>query len=1850
MSNPVKLIWKYKNKNRRIQYHIYLFIGSVEKNVKEVLDKIRDLSLYDSLLALNQKEIKIISNKYGEDWFYQFYNKYHINETIRTILRNKEQRKKIISKYGEKWVAEYIDKYNIEKFKPLISYYTSVKNLYERSKKRRKTEKDEEIEIDYRIGSRGEKNINDIFQLGGEVEETGEEEGEEVNLEEVENIELKEGENEEEIPEMNEEEEVNIEELEKLYQGEDKNIDKEHKKTYEMINKAFEGKYEKKKDSLKTIDFDESKMESPYDQKLKDVYQKKYVETLFIYHDDTIKKIKEKICTIVRNSSEYGEVNWIPPTRQYLWSEYPYKNNLEKFMIGHKWMRRTEPLRVDVEPIESFRYYEELRDNLNLFSINLLRHGRRISMENELYKLYSDFEEYIQNNEIYMVDIYNELGNDYSPAGEVIENLMQVYMKLYFPFIGKEEFNNILEYLKGKEGEEKKIIDTVYHTIRNDMIIEKESMDFLEKQKKIKDEKYFNNMNVFQAIMHVRLSTITDELNMYKLFDSFITNDNYPHLQYRTNDNTTYFKFSTKEIEKQILSGKTEIIKNWLETRPSKIVFRVKIEHNNEEKFMTVNMDDQGKIEYKVQWKDHEKASIEDIKNTYENIKNLVKKINKDIGNKYFEIPKNNQFEYGFISTMQKFELPINFVIDHNDFSDFARFFFPYASVVIDPRKRIAKGNIEEKGKAGTELRYRRTSNYDNPEKIHQRIIYFIKNYETTDTKLAEEISRQFNITEEKSMEYINYVREKYPKLKKARKVLKKFENLPKYSHPGIYIYFHGKSRENYKIRINGAKNPQQLKNIHEFCEALLYTYIQTYIYNKKEYNFIKQRLKSLSNVAKRRNLIETAVSESYTTDLSKRGIAKLDKKRLGFKPEKGQNHWRRLCQNSGNDKRRQPLVFTQNEIDKLHKKGYKYNSKKDIYEKKVKIKENGKEKNVYLRTVEFPDYDEEGNSTGEKIQYACTPEDNGDHMYIGFLTKSSNPFGLCMPCCFKKDPQQSRDPNKRELFYRCLEQGTSYIKNKIEGKNEVVGDRLYILQDTNKLQEGRFSYLPKLLDKFLNQSMRNELEVKQHYMLKTVPNYYLKYGIVHQRNSFLSAISSVFNISIEKLFEKIEKKFKEENSDALFISLREGKIKQEFETIENYLKYLKNNEDIPYYQTIELLGSPGILSTNGINILVFERLVSRIKKELERDELVEDFSISCSFIDPLEGICRSKKPVIFLLKDDELFNPIVNVKKDNPNTKVINIEKEFYYKNEEKNIVNHISDYYYQNCNKAVFRSLNLGENNYSAAKVYQILCNSNEYSPKAQYIDSHYKCRYLILKNNLIFPVLPSGALYFLKIEDNLDKYKKNLNTTMKDLKNFIKDYGSFLNTKIKGIFFLPQNKKNKNKKVEISGVELFGQGDVPVSDYQEMKDIKKYGYEIKQKPIDDQINELIQNQSKKPDIRVKTVKNDLYFRESYQRFRLELYNYLNKNVKTKENLKSIIYDKKLSNDEKRFRIKQMLYKIISNKLYQIFKNLLNDKKQQSQKGGFILPVNKKPELDNYEPESIRKICSEHHNPYHCILKNNKSQLALTNEMIVVFINRVSEELLKMDIPGYELLGLNGMQVSEIMNCNVFTERTDQKIINSSRADINMVMEELFSTEKHTGSTSSYFTKIDEQPSYSTTDKYIIQPVYMNDMPLFRAFTNGYNWIKDVDTDILKRNLGYYSEKQTLISNYLRSLVVDYVFTKPEEAKKIIKEYSLISNKRDFLRNYVLEVMEIGGKKSNGISELIFLSKILTNITIIVFNEDNEFIFIFNDGVKYDSNKHNFSKDLEKKYLNKNSIILRLTTQSEYYFPVNIDVVYLR
>ena len=149
-------------------------------------------------------------------------------------------------------------------------------------------------------------------------------------------------------------------------------------------------------------------------------------------------------------------------------------------MIGQKWIRRNELLSIDIEPNNNIRIYEELRGNLKLLRDNIRRYGNKIKYENDENNILFDYVNYFTDNEIFMLDVYNELGRTYKPDAETSKNLVDIYLKIYFPRIRSEDFKYILDNLNGDTKVESSKSVVIYETITNDLIMENEIMFMVE--------------------------------------------------------------------------------------------------------------------------------------------------------------------------------------------------------------------------------------------------------------------------------------------------------------------------------------------------------------------------------------------------------------------------------------------------------------------------------------------------------------------------------------------------------------------------------------------------------------------------------------------------------------------------------------------------------------------------------------------------------------------------------------------------------------------------------------------------------------------------------------------------------------------------------------------------------------------------------------------------------------------------------------------------------------------------------------------------------------------------------------------------------------------------------------------------------------------------------------------------------------------------------------------------------------------------------------------------------------------------------------------------------------------------
>ncbi len=1880
----MKIIHKYKNSNKKVQYHCYIYLGPfVPANIKSILKKIQNIDFFNTLETISVKDEKELTKIYGNYWYEKFFISYHILKQKDVIFNNSAKKNKVESKYGKEWFDFHFNKYEIQRKKMLYSYASIVEKYKLLRKRKKKTNKRDEMDFTTNkkaytqdggslaqdLDTDEELSLDEMQELVNDNSENNinkeliENEDDEKENDQDDNAKTIQDEQEQEETDEVIDDDFDLDELTAMYNNVDVESNKNIETTSNLISKALKDKKWEQEKEKETLKFDESNQNNVYEESLKNIFKKYYVYNQYIYQDDTIKIMKYKITCSIKNSSIFGKVNYIIPSRQYLWSEYYLNDNCEipdskscnkkkedceqckvdKVMVGQKWVRRSELLKIDVEPNENLRVYENLRNNLKYLKDS---YGSKIKRDEDEFNIVSDYTEYMTANEIYMLDIYHELGINFKTDEQGKKNLYDVFVQIYYPKINYEAFEDVIEYLNGKPKKEDNTINIIYGLIKNDIKLENEIMNNVEKVKledSYKYDKLFQPNHVIQSIIHVNLiddrnitGSTSNKINLFRIFDNFVPSEKYPFLQYQTPDSQLIYKYYT-------LSSKIEdkeVLTKWFENAPYGISFKIKI---LEEKYMSINLHDTGRMEYKTTWKEDDHATVSDIIDTYKYVRDLIEVINSQNKRLKIQIPGDDKFKYAFINTIQQFTLPEKFKINHNDLSEFARYFFPYVALVIEPRKRQSKSqqNKSESSKYGTYLRYKRISKYENRTRMHIRILYFMRNYEFIEAELVDEISKQFNVTPEVALEEIEFVKNKYGNaIKKSRKVLKKLKNIPKSKPPGIGIDIQGRDRDKYKIRITGARNKAQLVDIVSFMKVLIFLYVETYLYKKKDRQNLKETLKELTNIAKRRNKVVEIVD--YQSPIKNiKVMTALDKKRIGYKPEKGQSQWTRACQNSGTDKKRRPELTMGDNVTNLIKKGYTLNSKTNTYERTVEIMEKGKKETVTLRAVRL---EGEGDNA---LYYTCNPEQNQEHTYVGFLTKGNNPSGFCMPCCFKKDQLLSKNKAKRDYYLKCT--GQKQENETFEKKD--MGDKLYILQDTNKVQDNRFVFLPKYLDIFFNSMLNKTKTIKNHYLVDSNTGYFFKYTAKANIYFLLSSLSATLEVSIDDIKNKIIDKIESDKKELLFTSLGNGDIRTQFKTRTNYINFIQNNNYLETEIVGDIISIPGVLTKNGVNLIILEKKTRIVKKILEKDKVKEDYVVLCLNIENNSYYYDTNRDNIILIKDDKYYFPIFMVKKDEKKDKKIKVERMFKYDDKADNIVSLLLKYHKLNCDRDILEGIS-DRSLLIAKDVINILrsIKQSDYEPVKQIVDDRFKCRYILTKNNTILPCKPSGTVFNLSIQDIKDLDYKKLLPYDKIVNNLEKVYNlskKQLPCKPIGVYF----DRKKQNKIHVISIITSDFQSVPINGSEiPEKDIKKKKFIIENKPFNDIIDmEISKLDSYKNDRRIESINSHNFNNEGFQLYRLELSNYLFKNPDVKEKVIKIIEHNKLTTKEKKFALKKLLYKLINKKLYSL---LISTQKGggsfkkyiKMQYGGNFVNLQKNdPEKQNYLITNTRTLCEANtddkscvNNP-HCSWKGGNCHIALTEAKAIEYTNKVIQELINNNLNAREILQEENYFVSDIANYKNFTSRADQKIIKSSHHNINKIMSELFGKDnvpkigrRHRPNTD--VTMIDQNvdnPLEQFGDMYV-QNIIENNNTIYRAYANCYYWIKNSLYNKNYRNLGYVSQLQTDLSNYFKAIVIDWLMDK-DNKDKIIQDlinykYSKI-NAKDFFNKFLTK-MRKNVANTSGFIELYVLSMVFPNV-IHVLDNYNQTIFIFQEGLRYYKNDSKLnSKSILDSYLKKEKL----------------------
>ena len=1803
MKDPIKIIHKFKNNNNRIQYKVYIFIGSLlNDSIYNILDSIKNKDFFSTLKFLSKKQYKELEDYYGSKWYDYFFIKKHIDNQKNLIIKNTNKKKLLIDKYGKNWYSNNIEIIYQKKIEYSFAsnYYTYLFNKNKIKSKIRKKDMDFRTYFDNQTGGNDTEEIEELEEIDKKIDQEDDDNDEQITEEQL----------DEEV-----EDNFDLDELTNLYSLENVEDNKEIIETSKLISKAVNDKSWEKKEKKSQVNYDKSLDTLTYDTSLEEVYDKTYIKNQYIFKDDTVKIMRQKITVSIPFNEKYGDIKFVPEY-QYFWSEYFTKKSSDKIMIGQKWIRRNELLSIDIQPNENLKVYENLRNNLKYLKDSF---GFKIKREDDETSILRNYDDYITNNEIYMLDIINDLGLNYSVGDVEKRNLYDVYVNIYFPLItyDRNEYGNI--------NNDMKMESTIYNTV------EQAKLDLKSYNK------YFNENHIIQSIIHVNIAdpknitgTVSPEkYNLYRIFENFIVNDNYPFVQYQTPDSLLTYKIYTKSEKLE----NPELMSKWFENAPYGISFKSKVEEN---KFVSINLHENGRMDYKITWKEDDKATVDDITKSYKFVRDLLTKINNENKKVKFILPTNDKFKYAFINTIQKFTIPEKFKINHNDLSEFSRFFYPYVALQIEPKKRESKKIMKSNNvsKFGTYLRYKRINKYENRTRMHLRILYFLRNFELNTKDLIDEVAKQFNITSEEAAKELDFVKDKYSKaIKKSKKVLKKLRSLPKSKPPGIDINIQGRDRDRYKIRIAGARSKDQLDEINSFMKVLIFLYSETYLYKKSKYQKLKDLLKNLTNIAKRRNKVSEFVN--YESSIKNvKAITALDKKRLAFKPEKGQSQWTRSCQNSVKDKKRRPVILPGDQLEKLIKLGYKFNKESGFYEKIVTLDMKGKKNKVTLRAIKQFTV---GDSTKFNF-YTCDPETNGQHTFIGFLSRGNNPDDLPLPCCFKKDQLTSNNKKKVALYKKAI--GIQNNDEKIE-KNSIkeLGDKLYILQDTNKVQEGRFIHLNKDLDIFFNKLWKNDYVIKSHYLIKSNSGYFFKFTVKDNNYNFLAAISNIYNKTIEEIKIILIDTLEKDKDDKIYTYLNNGDIKEAFGDKENYIDYIKTSKYLEYDIIGELSSIPGVLSDKQIFYFILEKRTSVIKRKLDVNKIKDNYYLKCLNIENNYQINQDNDFVI-LLNEGRYYFPIFKVKKSDQDKKII-LSKKFNNNQNEitDNIISELKKYYSHSCINSIISEIN-NTKNLENKMLIQIL-QSNNIKIKNQIIDSRNKCKYLLI-DKLLFPVIPSGITYKLSFMKKKDFDSKNL----LDLENSIKQISKI--NKIINLDYIPKlvhYESKKDKKLKVISIQLKNGLSIPVKvKYYTPSQIKKLGLSYEFKSFEEIVNDKIINNIKSDNKRIKRINDHNYYTESYNLYKLELSVFLNNNISLKNQIINIV-----RNDipYKKKELRKILFSLIDTKLSSKIKNKMKNK-------SFSKIVKEIKLENNYTVKNVRDVCKINKNKNkcdsnpHCIWTNNECKFILTETMAIDFVNKVIEEMIQDNINFKEIIQEDNYFVSDIVDYSDFSNRTNQKIIKTSNFNIKKIMSELFGQDNVPilGRRKMKNFEINFDENYKELvelGNQFKQNIINNKDSVIRAYVNCYYWINNPLYDISSRNLGYNSELQTQITYILKAKIIDFILNNKNDSKfKLLNEK--FKDKKNFFKTNINKFRK-NSNNTDGIVELYILS-IIFNYPIVVFDNYNNVKYIFMNGI-VTINSKNIKKYTSSEYLKK-SVYLKFNFESKKLIPVNISSIY--
>jgi hypothetical protein len=518
--------------------------------------------------------------------------------------------------------------------------------------------------------------------------------------------------------------------------------------------------------------------------------------------------------------------------------------------------------------------------------------------------------------------------------------------------------------------------------------------------------------------------------------------------------------------------------------------------------------------------------------------------------------------------------------------------------------------------------------------------------------------------------------------------------------------------------------------------------------------------------------------------------------------PGKKRKDYASVCQWTA---RQQPIVVSQDEYEKINKE---FPSALEGFVK-TGTTEDKKKKNLYVcpkiwcpisrvamtyqdylkhdKKCPYPNVEEDPILFESKNFWGLGEAGLKRGHYPGFLDPfSHHPDKLCLPCCYKLQAKEGTR-HKQRIDY-CMPPDKPEVKKEEKQSDDIVGNERYIkADDYYPLEPQRFGLIPtQLADLFGSNVCGNRHDGTG--LINEETDCVLRRGVKQQTQSFLSCVMSLLDNSnitdVQSFVNIIVKNLSIEQ----FISLENGKLMKLF-IVDKYDIYNKDhyNEFKKWFLSQTAYISKFLLSNIAKDIekhdifdknsMIYYRDITReflifnsfkhfkefiynpnvnkdhftlldlISSDLENiningynfiiidtDHKKNKFYINCPLNRNAKSSLNMKAPFIFIIKNDKYYEPIVSVKIDGHT--LVSTSKFSYKDNID---VQKIVDFYLQNCDSQEPNK----KNNVA------LILESLGFKVKASVIDYSFRCKGILLNNNLYIPFENTSDL--LEIETN-------------------------------------------------------------------------------------------------------------------------------------------------------------------------------------------------------------------------------------------------------------------------------------------------------------------------------------------------------------------------------------------------------------------------------------------------------------------------------------------------------------------